>query len=196
MKMKIKKKLSLYSSILILPPFKIFPPEKCPVLQSLLFIFFFSSSSLSSILLKYLFSLICLFSFYLFQFCSNFSKYSSSNFLSSYPYSNFTIYFPSNSILLYFFLFAFLSPTCYFTSAPNLPLKSFTNSFAFFKSSSFSYVSFSAVNLFHHTKYFSTPLIFLLFKIFSTSHSSTLSTLTGFSSFFFCPFTCSLYCTT
>ena len=52
------------------------------------------------------------------------------------------------------------------------------------------------MNPFYYTRYFSTPLTFLLFKILSTSHSSTLSTSTGFPSSLFCPFTCSLYYTT
>ena len=143
-----------------------------------------------------MFSSICLSSFYLFQFHSNFLKYSSSNLLSSHPYNNFAMYFPSNSILLYSILSTFLFSTCHLTSTSNLSSKSFTSFFVFLKSSSFSHVSFSAVNPFHWTKYFSTPLIFLLFKIFSTSYSSTPLTSTGFPFFFFCPFTCSLYLTT
>ena len=38
--------------------------------------------------------------FYLFQFLSNFFKYSFSNFLSSHLYNIFVMYFPSNSSLL------------------------------------------------------------------------------------------------
>ena len=55
-------------------------------------------------------------------------------------------------------------------------------------SSFLSYILCSAVNLFHHTRYFTTSYIFLLFRIFSTSHSSTFSTSTVF-----CSPTCSLY---
>jgi len=54
-------------------------------------------------------------------------------------------------------------------------------------------MSCSAINPFHRTKYLSTPLIFLLFNIFSTSHSSTPSTSIGFPFSFFCLSTCSLY---
>ena len=127
--------------------------------------------------------------FHLLQFFSNFFRYSALNFPSSHPYSNLAIYFPSNSLLLYSSLF------CHLTSAFNLPSNLFTNFFAFSKSSSFSHVSFSAVNPFHHTKYFSTPLTFLLFSILSTSHSLTPSILISFPFFFSCPPTCSLYCT-
>ena len=49
------------------------------------------------------------------------------------------------------------------------------------------------MNLFYCTKYFSTSLIFFLFKIFSTSHSLIPSISTGFPSSFFCPFTYFLY---
>ena len=51
------------------------------------------------------------------------------------------------------------------------------------------------INSFYYTRYLSTPFIFLLFSIFSTSYSLTSSTLIGFpSSFFYSP-TCFLYCT-
>ena len=141
--------------------------------------------------------------FYLYQFFSNFLKYSSSNFLSSQPYSNFAIYFPGSSLLLYFsalgfFFISFLTFTffCHLTSTFNLPLNSSTNSFTFSKSFPFSQVSFSTINPFQHTKYLSTPYIFFLFNIFSISYSSAPSTSIGFPSYFFCHFTCSLYCTT
>ena len=57
-------------------------------------------------------------------------------------------------------------------------------------------MSYSTMNLFHYTKYFTTPLTFCLFNIFSTSYSSTPSTSTGFTFSTFCPSTCSLYHTT
>ena len=80
-------------------------------------------------------------------------------------------------------------------SAFILPSNSATTSFVFPKFFFLSHVSCSTVNPFHHTKYLTTSLIFLLFKIFSISHSFTLSTFTGFASSIFCPPTCSLYCT-
>ena len=46
-------------------------------------------------------------------------------------------------------------------------------------------MSYSAVNFFYYTRYFTTLLIFLLFKIFSTFHSLTFSISTGFTFFYF-----------
>ena len=130
------------------------------------------------------------------KFLSNFLKYSSSNFPSFYPYNIFTIYFPSNFSLLKS-LFSTISNFSYLlTLAFILPLSSSTTSLVFPRSSSFSHESCSAVNLFYRTKYFTTHLIFHLFKIFSTSYSSTPSTSTGFTSSAFCLSTCSLYHTT
>ena len=118
-----------------------------------------------------------------------------SNFLSSHLYSNFTIYFSGKIPLLNSFspvisIFSYL-----LTSALSPPLNSFISSLAFSKSSSFSHESCSIVNFFHRTRYLSTPLIFLLFNILSTSHSLAFSTSIGFPSSFFCPPTYSLYCT-
>ena len=141
--------------------------------------------------------------FHLCQFLSNFLRYFVSNFLLSYPYSIFVIYLPGNSILLNSFALWFnplfcsqFTSSCLFISVLILPSKSFTNFFAFFKFFSLSHMPPFAVNPFHYTRYFSTPLIFLLFKILSTSHFSTPSTSTGFPSSLFCSFTCSLYHTT
>ena len=69
----------------------------------------------------------------------------------------------------------------------------FTNFFVFSKFFSFSHILFSAINPFQCTKYFITSFTFLLFNIFSISHSSILSTSTSFGSFTFHPFTDSLY---
>ena len=122
-----------------------------------------------------------------FHLLSNFLRYSASNFLLFHPYSNLAIYFHGSLLRLY------SSLSCRLTSTFNLPLNSSTNFFVFSKSFFFRHVSFSAVNPFHCTKYFFTPLTFLLFSILSISHSSTPSISIGFSSFFFCPPTCSLY---
>ena len=121
--------------------------------------------------------------FHFCQFLSNFLKYSSSNFLSSHPYNIFAVYFPSNSSLLKSFFSTISSFSCLLTSTSILPSNSSNAFFAFSKSSLFSHVSCSAVNPFHCTKYLSTPLIFLLFNIFSTSYSLTPSTSIGFPSF-------------
>ena len=121
--------------------------------------------------------------FHLCQFLSNFLKYSSSNLPSSHPYNIFAVNFPSNSPLLKSLSSASSIFSCFLISI--FPSKSANASSAFFRFSLLSHVSPSAVNPFHHTKYFSTPFIFFLFKIFSTSHSSTPSTSIGFLSSFF-----------
>ena len=130
--------------------------------------------------------------FYLCQFFSNFLKYSSSNFLSSQLYSNFAIYFPGSLLFLYSFAlrfpFTFLPTSifsCHLTSTFNLPLNSSTNFLAFTKFSFFFHVSYSTINPFYYTKYFSVPLTFLLFNILSISYSSSPSTFIGLASFFF-----------
>ena len=134
--------------------------------------------------------------FHFHQFLSNFLKYPSLNFPSFYPYNIFAIYFPGNSSLLKSLFSAISNFSCLLTSTFILSLNSSTTSLAFPRSSSFFHESCSTVNPFHHTKYFTTSLIFCLFKIFSTSHSSTPSTSTGFTFSTFCPSTCSLYHTT
>ena len=123
--------------------------------------------------------------FHFHQFLSNFFKYSFSNFLSFHPYNIFAIYFPSNFPFLKSFSFAISSFSCLYTSAFTLASNSITISLVFSKSSSLFQLSCSAINLFHQTKYFITPLTFLLFKIFSTS--------TSFASSTFYPLTYSLY---
>ena len=137
------------------------------------------------LLLKELVSLP--FPFYLHQFLFNFFKYSFSNLPSSYPYNIFAIYFPGNSFLLKFFSSTIFSFSCLLTFTLILPLNSTTNSFVFSKSSSFFQLSYSTVNLFHYTKYFTTLLTFCLFNIFSTFYFSTPSTSIGFASSFFYP---------
>ena len=133
--------------------------------------------------------------FYFCQFLSSFFKYSSSNFLSSHPYNLFAINFPGNSPLLKSLSSAISIFSYLLTSVFILLLNSSNASFAFPKSSFFSQISCSAINPFYCTKYFFVSLIFLLFNIFSTSHFLTPSTSIGFPSSFFCPPTCSLYCT-
>ena len=133
--------------------------------------------------------------FHFCQFLSNFLKYSFSNFPSSHPYNIFAVNFSGNSPLLKSLSSAISIFFYLLTSAFILPSNSSNTSLAFPKSSFLSQVSCSTVNSFHHTKYLSTPLIFLLFNIFSISHSSTPSISIGFPSSFFYPSTCSLYCT-
>ena len=131
--------------------------------------------------------------FHFYQFLSNFLKYSFSNFLSSHPYSIFAVNFPGNSPLLKSLSSAISNFSCLLISTFILPSNSSNTSLAFPKSSFLFQVSCSTVNLFHYTKYLSTPLIFLLFNIFLISYSSTSSISIGFPSSFFCPSTCSLY---
>ena len=127
------------------------------------------------------------------DFSSNFFKYSSLNFPSFHLYNIFAINFPSNSPLLKSFSSTISNFSYLLTSVSILPSNFSNTSLMFPKSSLFFHVLLSTINPFHHTKYFSTPLIFLLFNIFSTSHSLTPSTSTGLPSSFFCPSTCSLY---
>ena len=191
-----KKKLSLYSLILTLSP-----PSRFLLWRNVLF---------SSPCLTVSAFLLPLFSLFPSNTCfhqsinplftsSNFSPTSLNTLPQIFYCSTYTIVLPyifpaiPFSYTLPFLLYFLFSSTCHLTSTPNLLSKSSTNSFAFLKSSSFSHISLSTVNPFHHTKYFSTSLIFLLFKIFSIFHSSTPSTFTGFSSSFFCLFICFLY---
>ena len=90
--------------------------------------------------------------FYLFQFFSNFFRYSFLNLLLSHLYNILTIYFPGNSPLLKTFSSTTFNFSCLLTFALILSSNSSTNSFAFSKSFFFSQLSCSAVNLFHHTK--------------------------------------------
>ncbi len=126
------------------------------------------------------------------QLLSNFFKYFFSNFMSFYLYNIFVIYiyFSGNSIFLKS-LFSTISNFSYlYTSVLILLSNLSTTSFAF---SFFSYASCSAINSFHHTKYFTISLIYI--QYFSTFHFSTSSISIGFASFTFYSFTSSLYLT-
>ena len=131
--------------------------------------------------------------FHFCQFLSNFFRYSSSNFPLSHPYNIFAINFPGNSPLLKSLSSAISIFSCLLTSTFIRPSNSSSASPAFSKFSLFSHMSYSVVNPFYYTRYLSTPLIFLLFNIFSTSYSSTLSTSIDFPSSLFYPLTCFLY---
>ena len=109
-------------------------------------------------------------SFHFCRFLSNFLKYPSPNFPSFHSYNIFAIYFSSNFSLLKSFSSTLFNFSFLLTSAFILLSNSATISFTFSKSFSLSQVSYSAVNPFYYTKYFITPLIFLLFRIFSTSY--------------------------
>ena len=137
------------------------------------------------LLLEKLLASLNVFLFHFTQFLSSFLKYSFSNFSLSYPYNIFAIYFSSNSPLLKFFSSTLSSFPCLLTSVLIFPSNSTTNSFAFSKSSSLSQLSCSAVNLFYHTKYFTTPLTFCLFNILSTFYSSILWDALDMNNFYF-----------
>ena len=79
----------------------------------------------------------------------------------------------------------------YFCVQPSLKLYYYF--FIFSKFFSLFQLSFSTINLFHYTKYFITPLTFILFSIFSTFYFSTPSTSTSFASSTFYPSTYFLY---
>jgi len=134
--------------------------------------------------------------FYFHQFLSHFLRFSFSNFLLFYLYNIFAVYFSGSSFLLKSYSSTKTNFSYLLTSALSLSSNSATTFFIFSKLSFFFYILLFAVNLFHHTKYFTTSLIFLLFKIFSTFYSSTSSTSTGFTSSTFYSSTCSLYLTT
>ena len=134
--------------------------------------------------------------FHFCQFLSNFLRYFSSNFPLFYPYNIFAIYFPSNFSLLKFFSSIISNFSCLLILALIFPSNSSTNSLTFPRFSFLSHISCFAVNPFQCTKYFSTLCTFLLFNIFSTFHSSTPSTSTGFGSSTLYPFTGFLYLTT
>ena len=87
------------------------------------------------------------------------------------------MYFPSNSSLLKSLSFVKSNFSCFFTSTLSFPLNFIIIFLAFSKSSFFFHMLFTAVNLFQCTKYFTTSLIFLLFKKFYTSHSLSLPVL-------------------
>ena len=116
-----------------------------------------------------------------------------SNFLSSQLYNIFAIYFFGNSSFLKSFSSAIFKFSCHLTSVLIFSSNSTTAFLAFSKCSSFPYILLYTVNLFHHTKYFTTSFIFLLFKFFFIFHSLTSSTSTSFTSSIFCLSTCSLY---
>ena len=145
---------------------------------------------------------IILFFFHLFQFLSNFFKYSLLNFLSSYPYNNFAAYLSDNSSLLNssasrfnFISFSFFIFILHI-SFSNLSFSNFSIfSVIFFKFSNFSYVFSFPVYPFYFTKYFVFSFLSCLSKISSTSYSFSPATSTGGSGIFFCSSTYSLYFT-
>ena len=130
--------------------------------------------------------------FYRLQFFSILPQYSWSYRLSDHPYSFFAVNLPGSSLRQNVFSLR----SCCATSSMSRRYSFSNSSIAFFAFSKFSLpsqVSNSAVNSFQHTKYLSFLLIFFLFSICSTSHSSSPSIMTRASCFFLCPSTCPTY---
>ena len=129
--------------------------------------------------------------FYLLQFLSNLPQYSWSYLLFVHPNNLFAVNLPGNSS----FLNVPSSFSCFLTSSISY-LYFFSNSsiasLAFPKFSFPSQVFDSTINPFYYTRYLSFPLIFHLFNILSTSHSSSPSIITGAG----CSFLCSSICPT
>ena len=134
------------------------------------------------------------FLFHFLQFSSIFFQYSWSYLSFLHLYSSFAIYLLGSSLLNIFLSF---SASCYLTSFSSSIQYSFsnslTNSIAFFKFSLLSQMSSSAMHPFHCTRYLSLSCTFLLFIIFSTSHSSSSLITTGYGTSFLWPSTCGLY---
>ena len=153
----------------------------------------FSSSVSSSSGIVFIVSLLAgLLPFHRLQFLSNLPQYFWSYRLFDHPYNIFAVNFPGNSLRRN----VPSSRSCLATSSISCRY-SFSNSsiasFAFSKFSFPSQVSDSAVNPFQCTRYLSFPLTRHLFKILSTSHSSSPSIITGAGCSFFCPSTCPTY---
>ena len=128
-------------------------------------------------------------SFHLFQFHSNLPQYSLLYLLSNHPNNFFAVNLPGSSPLLNILsslsCLLISSISCWYSFS-----NSSTASFAFSKFSFLSQVFDSAMNPFYLTKYLSFPLICHLFRILFTSHSSSLSIITGAGCSFLCPSTC------
>ena len=149
-------------------------------------------SSSSSLTISNLFLLSVLLPFHCLQFLSNLPQYSWSYLLSDHLNSFLAVNLPSNSPLLN----VSFSHSCLTTSSLSHQYSLSNSSIAscaFFKFSLPFQVSDSTINPFQHTKYLSFPLTHCLFRILSTSYSSSSSIITGAGCFFLCPSTCPTY---
>ena len=147
-----------------------------------------SSSFIVSIILHSLF----LPPFHLLQFLSNLPQYSLSYLLSNHPNNLFTINCPSSSLLLNI---SFSLSCCFISSMSCWYSFSYssTASFVFSRFSLPSQVSNSTMNPFHCTRYLSFSYICHLFRIFSTSYSSSPLIMTGAGCSLLCLSTCPTY---
>ena len=153
---------------------------------------FCSISSFSSFIVFIVLCSLVFSPFHLLQFLSNLAQYSSSYLLSDYP-NNFFAVNRSGS----FPLLNIPSSLSYRLTSSMSRLYSFsyssTASFAFSRFSFPSQVSDSAMNPFYYIRYLSFPRICCLFRILSTSHSSSPLITTGLGCPFLCPSTCPTY---
>ena len=152
----------------------------------------FSSSSSSSGIVFIVPLLAGFLPFHRLQFLSILPQYSWLYCLSDHPYNFFAVNLPGSSLRWN----VPSSRSCHATSSISRRY-SFSNSSiascTFFKFSLPSHVLDSAINPFQHTRYLSFPLTRRLFRILSTSHSSSPSIITGTGRSFFCPSTCPTY---
>ena len=154
--------------------------------------FFCLISSFSSFIVSIVLCSLALPSFHHLQFLSNLVQYSSSYLLSDQPNSFLAINHSSSSSLLnvlFFFSCFLIFSISYWYSF----LNSSTAFFAFSKFSFSSQVLDSAINPFYYTKYLSFPFIYCLFRILSTSYSSSPLITTGAGCSFLYPSTCPIY---
>ena len=132
--------------------------------------------------------------FHRLQFLSNLCQYCLSYSPSDHPYNLLAVYRPGNSPLLY--SLSSSSFSCHLTSWLFLLYSSsnfLSKSPVFFRFFQLSHVSPSAMKPFHQTRYLFFPRTFLLFSIFSTSHSSSPLITTGCGISIFCPSTWLVY---
>ena len=154
--------------------------------------FFCSISSSSSFIISIVLCPLSLSPFHLLQFLSNLAQYSLSYLLSNHPNSFLAMNLSGNSSL-------WNVPSSFFcllTSSMSLLYSLSYSSIASLAFSRFSFsfqVSDSTVNPFYCTRYLSFPLIYYLFNILSTSHSSSPSIMTGVGCSFLCPSICPTY---
>ena len=146
----------------------------------------YSISSSSSFIVSIVFCPLVFPSFHLLQFLSNLAQYSLSYLFSDHPNNFFAVNHPGSSPLLNV---PSSFSCCLISSISHRYSFSYssTASFAFSRFSLPFQVSDSAVNPFHRTRYLSFPYIRHLFRILSTSHSSSPLITTGPGCPFLCP---------
>ena len=169
-----------------------FPISLLSFVHSLISDFSCSISFFSSFIVSIVLCPLALPPFYLFQFLSNLTQYSSLYFLFDHPNNFLAVNLPGNSLLLKVpssFSCLLISSMSLLYSLSNSSIASFAFSRFFFPSQ----VSDSAINPFYCTRYLFFPLTYHLFNILLTSYSSSPLIITGASCSFLCPSTCLTY---